>query len=93
MQGRKGLASLESENDYHRFSNLALQGCSHFSATYFQYQQGMLSDSDWFEGRAGIQHWVAGAGFRAWWVKSGRRMFGPDFVTFIDEQIREFESA
>jgi len=64
-----------------------------FSATYFQYQQGMLSDSDWFETRAVIHYWVAGAGFRAWWAKSGRKMFGPDFVTFIDAEIREFDSA
>jgi hypothetical protein len=87
-QGRKDLASLASEDDYYRFSNLAFQGCSHFSATYFQYQQGMLSDSDWFEPRAVIHYWVAGAGFRAWWAKSGRKMFGPDFVTFIDAQIQ-----
>jgi hypothetical protein len=89
LQGRKDLASLTSEDDYHRFSNLALQGFSHFSATYFQYQRRMLSDLDWFESRAVIQYWVRGAGFQAWWTKLGRKMFGADFVAFIDSEIRE----
>ena len=83
VQGRGDLASLSSEDDYYRFSNLALQSFSHFSAMYFQYRQGRLSDSDWFESLAVIRYWLRGAGCRAWWGKLGRKMFGPDFVDFI----------
>jgi len=92
-QGRNDLASLASADEYQRFSNLALQGFSHFSATYFQYRQGALSESDWFESRAVVLYWVRGAGFRAWWAKLGRKMFGSDFVAFIDSEIRVIESA
>jgi hypothetical protein len=88
VQGRETLASLPSEDEYHRFSNLALQSFSHFSAMYFQYRQGMLADSDWFESLAVIRYWLRGAGCRAWWGKLGRHMFGAEFVNFIDSEIR-----
>ena len=93
VQGRDDLASLSSKDDYYRFSNLALQSFSHFSATYFQYRQSTLSDSDWFETRAVVHYWLRGAGCRAWWHKLGRHMFGPDFVTFIDSEIRGIDAA
>ena len=93
VRGRKDLAALSSEDDYYRFQNMALQSFSYMSATHFQYRQGTLSDSDWFETRAVIQYWLRGAGCQAWWHKIGRHMFGPDFVSFIDSEILAIDAA
>jgi len=93
VQGREDLASLSSQDDYYRFSNLALQSFSHFSAMYFQYRQGRLSESDWFESLSVIRYWLRGAGCRAWWEKLGRHMFGTEFVSFIESEIRLVEAA
>ena len=48
VRGRKDFGSLEPE-DNHRFSNMALQSFSLFSAGYFQYSHGTLNESDWYE--------------------------------------------
>lgn len=86
LRGRKDLASL-TPDEYVRFSNLALQSFSLFSAVYFQFVHGKLSDDDWYEYRAIIQFWLRGSGCRAWWAKTGRHMFGPGFVGYIDSQM------
>ena len=61
LRGRKDLDDL-TRNDRIRYSNLALQSFSFFSAAYFQYRSGTLSEDDWFENRAIIQYWLRGAG-------------------------------
>ena len=93
VQGREDLASLASKDEYHRFSNLALQSFSHFSAMHFQYRQGRLSDADWFESLVVIWYWLRGAGCRAWSDMLGTHMFGAEFVEFIDPEICEIDAA
>ena len=92
QRGRKDLESLSPE-DYRRFSNLALQAFSFFSAGYFQFCQGTLSESDWFENRAIIQFWVRGLGCQQWWESVGKHLFGADFVAFIESEIRRNDAA
>jgi hypothetical protein len=92
LRGRKDLSSLTSD-EFYRFSNLALQSFSFFSAGYFQYSRGTLHESDWHENMAVIQFWLRGEGCRQWWVKVGMHMYGSEFVTFIESQIRMLDSA
>jgi hypothetical protein len=92
LRGRKDLGSLPRE-DYYRFSNLAFQACSFFSAGYFQYRQGAVSESDWFESWAVLQFWLRGSGFQQWWGSVGKHMFGPDFVAFIEAEMPRDDAA
>ena len=92
LRGRKDLGSL-TPPEYTRFSNLSFQSFAFFSAGYFQFSHGTLSEPDWYESRAIIQFWLRGAGCRDWWEKVGRHMFGADFVGFIDAEIRNTEAA
>ena len=91
LRGRKDITSLTSE-EFHRFSNLGLQAFSFFSAGYFQYSRGTLSESDWHENLAIIQFWLRGKGCRQWWEKVGMHMYGSEFVAFIDYEIRKLDS-
>ncbi len=86
LRGRKDLGSLTSP-EYHRFSNLSFQAFAFFSAGYFQFSRGTLSEPDWYENRAVIQFWLRGAGCRDWWEKAGRHMFGEEFVAFIESEM------
>lgn len=92
LRGRKNLSSLTSE-EFYRFSNLALQSFSFFSAGYFQYSRGTLQESDWYENMAVIKFWLAGEGCQQWWEKVGMHMYGSEFVTFIESEIRSLDSA
>ena len=92
LRGRENLESL-SPDDYYRFSNMALQACSFFSAAYFQFRKGTLSEGDWFENRAIVQFWFRGRGCRDWWEKVGKHMFGADFASFVETEIHELDAA
>jgi hypothetical protein len=92
LRGRQDLGSLTPE-EYIRFSNLSLQSFSLFSAVHFQYRQGTLSESDWFENRAIIQFWLRGLGCRQWWGKVGQHMFGEKFVAFIEFEMSRNDAA
>ncbi len=88
IRGRSNLESLDREG-YLRFSNLALISFSFFSAGFFQYKKGTLSDDDWTELSVVIEYWVRGEGCRQWWKKIGRQSFGRPFVEFIESKIAE----
>ena len=85
LRGREDLGSLERP-EFFRFSNLALQAFSLFSAVHFQYSRNALSESDWYEYQAIIRFWLRGAGCRDWWRTVGRHVYGPHFVAFIDSE-------
>ena len=87
VRGLKNLESLAPE-EYRRFSNLAFQAFAFFSATYFQFRQGTLSQGDWFEGQTTIRFWLRGPGCQQWWGRVGKRMFAGDFVAFIEAEMR-----
>lgn len=84
-RGRNDLSSLNTE-EYFRYSNLAFQSFSFFSAGYFQYSCRTLSDSDWFDWLAIIRFWLRGKGCQQWWETRGKFMYGPDFVAFIESE-------
>ena len=92
MRGRDDWESLEPE-EFYRFSNMAFQSFSYFSAAYFQFSSGTLSESDWYETYAIIQFWLRGKGCRHWWKRLGRHMYGPDFVAFIEAEIQKNAST
>jgi hypothetical protein len=92
LRGRKDMSSL-TPDEFYRFSNLALQSFSFFSAGYFQYFRGTLHESDWYENLAVIRFWLRGKGCQQWWVKVGMHMYGSEFVTFIESEIRTLDSA
>ena len=92
LKGRKNLESLPAE-EYLRFSNMCLKGFWFFSAGYFQFRQGTLTEDGWFEVRAVVRFWLNGKGCRDWWEKVGRSMYGNQFVAFIESEISNLDSA
>ena len=90
-EGRNSAQSLSPE-DHFRFAQGCLKAFWFFSAHYFQFRQGSLKDDDWFEVTAVLQWWLRSQGCREWW-ESGRKMFGNDFVTFIESEIARADAA
>ncbi|MDH4071525.1 MAG: hypothetical protein OEV41_00305 [Gammaproteobacteria bacterium] len=86
LQGVADRDSLE-RSDYIRFSNMALKAFYYFSAGFFQLRTGALDANEFAEQQAIIDYWLAGDGTRRWWQKTGRHMFGPGFVQYIDARI------
>lgn len=86
IRGRADLDSL-SPGDYYRFSNLALLAFHYFSAGYFQWQRGALSESDWVEYMTPIRYWIRSPGGQQWWRKVGRHFFGPEFGAFVESEM------
>ncbi len=85
---RSGLSGWESlpKKDYRRFSNMALQAFTFFSAGYFQVKAGTMDSDEWHESEAIIQYWLHGQGGKDWWKKVGRDRFSSKFVSYIDSQ-------
>ena len=92
LRGRENIESLSTE-EFHRFSNMAFQAFSFFSASKFQHSSGALSESDWYEHLAIIKFWLRGRGSRTWWKKYGMNMYGPDFVAFVDSELQKVEAT
>ncbi len=92
LRGRTDLGSL-SQDEYFRFTNLALISFSYFSAGYFQLSHDTLDEDDWFEIKAVIQFWLRGPGVQQWWGKVGRHFFGRGFVEFIDAEMPKSEAT
>ena len=83
--GISGSESL-SESDSRRFSNMALQAFTFFSAGYFQVEAGTMDSDEWSESEAIIQFWLNGQGGKEWWRKVGRNRFSSRFVSYIDSK-------
>lgn len=86
LQGIVDRDSLDRDN-YIRFSNMALKAFYYFSAGFFQQRTGALDTNEYAEQQAIIDFWLGGNGTQRWWEKTGRHMFGPDFVQYIDGRI------
>jgi hypothetical protein len=92
LRGRQGLGDL-SPSDFYRFSNMALKAFWYLSAGYFQLRRGTLSEDDWFEQQAILNYWLESRGFREWWQKVGRHMFGREMSAFVESEIARREAA
>lgn len=92
LRGRKNPTSLSVE-EYYRFSNLVHIAFGSFSAAHFQFRQGAVSESDFFENLITIRYFLYSAGGLQWWEKIGKYMFGPDFVAVIEAEIKIARSA
>jgi hypothetical protein len=91
VKGLKGVDPLSPE-EYRRFSNMLFMAFSSFSATHFQVQRGALSESDWYENRATMDYLFRGPGCHVWWDKVGKYMYGPDYIEFIEKEVRNGSS-
>lgn len=85
----RGIADIESltKEEYLRFSDMSMKAFWMFSASYFQYKSGTITDDDFHEVRAVIRYWLRGPGCRLWWEKFGRAALSPSFSEFIDAEI------
>ena len=86
---RRGISDVEllTKTEYIRFSNMCLKAFWMFSASYFQYRSGTITEDDFYETRAVIHYWLRGRGCRMWWEKFGRAALSPLFAKFIDTEI------
>ncbi|MFM7272598.1 MAG: hypothetical protein ACKO4A_01935 [Gammaproteobacteria bacterium] len=92
MRGIAGLDSLTKE-EYFRFSNMSFKAFWFFSASYFQYQKGTITEDDYYESRTVLRYWLRGPGCRSWWEKIGRLSVSPAFRAFVDAEIRDIGAA
>lgn len=88
---RRGIADVEllSKTEYVRFSNMSMKAFWMFSASYFQYRSGTITEDDFHETKAVIRYWLRGQGCRMWWGKFGRESLSPLFAKFIDAEIEK----
>jgi hypothetical protein len=56
-----------SREEERRFSNMSLKAFWFFSAGFFQWRSGAISEDDWHELLAILRFWLGGRGTRAWW--------------------------
>ena len=85
----RGIVSLDAltKEEYLRFSNMSLKAFWFFSASYFQFREGSISEDDFYEHRAVMRYWLRGQGCRTWWAKFGRMSMSPVFRQFVDAEI------
>ena len=86
MRGRTSTESLSKE-EHQRFSNMVMKTFWFCSAAHFQLRTGTLAEEDWFEIRAILDYWIAGAGVRGWWRQYGHQRFGKTFAEFVDAEV------
>ncbi len=92
LRGRKDPACLSPE-EYYRFSNLLHIAFGSFSAAHFQFRQGAVNESDFFENLITIRYFIESAGGQQWWEKFGKNMYGPEFVEVIEAEMKIARSA
>jgi hypothetical protein len=92
LKGRRDLDTL-SPDEYQQFSNMSLKAFWFFSAGYFQYRRGTITESDWFEILAVVRYWLGSPGCRAWWEKLGRFMYGSEFAAFVESELEAAERS
>lgn len=92
VRGRKGLESLSRE-DSHRFSNLLNIAFGSFSAAHFQFRQGSVGESDFYENLVTIRYFLRSPGCQQWWEKFGKHMYGPEFVAVIEGEIGKADTV
>jgi hypothetical protein len=91
----RGIVSLDAltKEEYLRFSNMSLKAFWFFSASYFQFREGSISEDDFYEHRAVMRYWLRGQGCRTWWAKFGRMSMSPVFREFVDAEILAVDAA
>ncbi len=91
----RGIVSLDAltKEEYLRFSNMSLKAFWFFSASYFQFREGSISEDDFYEHRAVMRYWLRGEGCRTWWAKFGRMSMSPVFREFVDAEILAVDAA
>jgi cyanate lyase len=87
LRGRKDPSSLSRE-EYYRFSNLMQIAFGSFSAAHFQFREGAVSESDFYENLVTIRYFIQSPGCQQWWEKIGKLMYGPEFVAVIEAELQ-----
>lgn len=86
LRGRTSTESL-SKAEYQRFSNMVMKTFWFCSAAHFQMRTGTLTEEDWFEIKAILDYWIAGAGVREWWRRYGAQRYGKTYAEFVDAEV------
>lgn len=90
MRGRTSTENLSKE-EHQRFSNMVMKTFWFCSAAHFQLRTGTLTEEDWFEIKAILDYWIAGAGVRGWWRQYGHERFAKTFAAFVDAEVARVE--
>jgi hypothetical protein len=91
QRGRISKEDLTKE-EYQRFSNMVMKTFWFCSAAHFQLRTGTLTDEDWYEIKAILDYWIAGAGVREWWSRYGHQRFGKTYADFVDGEVARMET-
>ena len=91
LRGRTSTESLSKEENQ-RFSNMVMKTFWFCSAAHFQLRTGTLTEEDWFEIKAILDYWIAGAGVRGWWRQYGNQRFGKTYAEFVDAEIARVDA-
>jgi hypothetical protein len=57
--------------------------------SWLQYQNGVIDEAQWSTERGIIQGIFQAHVPRAWWESLGRQVFGAEFVSFVDDLLRD----
>ena len=91
LRGRTSTESLSKE-EHQRFSNMVMKTFWFGSAAHFQLRTGTLTEEDWFEIKAIMDFWIAGAGVREWWRRYGHQRYGKTYAEFVDAEVARAEA-
>ena len=92
MRGRTSTESLSKE-EHQRFSNMVMKTFWFGSAAHFQLRTGTLTEEDWFEIKAILDFWIAGAGVRGWWRRYGHQRFAKTYAEFVDAEVARVDAS
>ena len=56
---------------------------------WLQYQNGVIDEVQWHTESLAIQNVLASHNGRTWWDSVGRKIFSAEFVSFVDDLIRD----
>jgi hypothetical protein len=73
------------------FNRIMAKATWHMAVMHFQYRVLDLHEGDWEESKSLISYYCSTPGFQRFW-KNGARAHGPEFLQYIDNEIRRHNS-
>jgi hypothetical protein len=77
-----------SEEEARQFAGLMLAVFRAYENAAYQFRRGFLDPGEWSGLHTNLSSTVRQPGFAGWWTRVGRRGFGPEFQSLVDEIIQ-----
>ena len=77
-----------SEEETRQFGGLMLAVFRAYENAAYQFRGGFLDPGEWSGLHNNLSSTVEQPGFAAWWTRTGRRGFSPEFQSLVDEIVQ-----